>query len=41
MEEAGLLVHRVPVTVAEVLAGATRDDSSRWQKVVEASVLRR
>jgi hypothetical protein len=41
MEDAGLLIHRVPLTLAQVLAGESRDDGSRWQRVVEASVLRR
>jgi hypothetical protein len=41
MEDAGLLIHRVPMTLAQVLAGDSRDDVSRWQRVVEASVLPR
>jgi hypothetical protein len=41
MEDAGLLIHRVPMTLAQVLAGESRDDGPRWQRVVEASVLRR
>jgi hypothetical protein len=41
MEDAGLLIHRVPMTLTQVLAGESRDDESRWQRVVEASVLRR
>ena len=41
MEDAGLLIHRVPMTLAQVLAGESRDDRSRWQQVVESSTLRR
>jgi hypothetical protein len=41
MEDAGLLIHRVPMTLAQVLAGESRDDRSRWQQVVESSTVRR